>query len=140
MYDKWDGTPRQPSLDAIAQRIAVRDNARIAPSGIYALNRLGLSTQVPTNIIYITDGSARQVKFGEGKSIIFRHSNELGNFAYHSKVMQLIVMAMREIGESAISAEQIAKIKSVITDSVSEADFNNDIVLAPIWVRKILQR
>lgn len=140
MYDKWDGTPSHPSLDAIAQRIAERDNARIAPTGIYALNRLGLSTQVPTNIVYITDGSARQVKFGEGKSIIFRHSNELGNFAYHSKVMQLIVMAMREIGESAISAEQRAKIKSIITDSVSEADFNNDIVLAPIWVRKILQR
>ncbi len=140
MYDKWDRTLREPSLDTIAQRIAVRDNARIAPTGIYALNRLGLSTQVPTNIVYITDGSARQVKFGEGKSITFRHSNELGNFAYHSKIMQLAVMAMRELGENAISGEQIAQIKNIITDSVSEEDFNNDIVLAPIWVKKILQR
>ena len=32
MYDKWDGKLREPSLDAIAQRIAVRDNARIAPT------------------------------------------------------------------------------------------------------------
>ena len=140
MYDKWDGTLREPSLDVIAQRIAERDQARIIPTGIYALNRLGLSTQVPTNIVYITDGSARQVKFGTGKSIIFRHSNELGNFAYHSKIMQLVVMAMREIGEDAITEEQIAKIKNIITDSVSEDDFNHDIVLAPIWVRKILQR
>lgn len=33
MYDKWDGTPREPSLDAIAQRIADRDKARIIPNG-----------------------------------------------------------------------------------------------------------
>lgn len=64
MYDKWDGTLREPSLDAIAQKIAQRDNARIIPTGAYALNKLGLSTQVPANIIYITDGAARQVKFG----------------------------------------------------------------------------
>lgn len=139
-YDKWDGTSREPSLDTIAQRIAERDNARIVPTGVYALNRLGLSTQIPTNIVYVTDGSARQVKFGEGRSITFRHSNELGNFAYHSKIMQLVVMAMREIGEDAISAEQIAKLKNIIAESVSKQDFNNDIVLAPIWIRKILQR
>lgn len=139
-YDKWDGTIREPSLDTIAQRIAERDNARIVPTGVYALNRLGLSTQVPTNIVYITDGSARQVKFGEDKSITFCHSNELGNFAYHSKIMQLVVMAMREIGENAISAEQIAKLKNIISESVSKQDFDNDIVLAPIWIRKILQR
>jgi len=139
-YDKWDGTLREPSLDVIAQRIAERDNARIIPTGIYALNRLGLSTQVPTNIVYITDGSARQVKFGAGKSITFRHSNELGNFAYYSKTMQMVVMAMREIGENAITEDQIVKIKNIITSSVLEDEFNHDIVLAPIWVRKILQR
>ena len=58
LYDKWDGTLREPSLDAIALKIAQRDNARIIPTGAYALNKLGLSTQVPANIIYITDGSA----------------------------------------------------------------------------------
>ena len=140
MYDKWDGTLREPSLDMIAQRIAERDNARIVPTGVHALNRLGLSTQVPTNIIYVTDGSARQVKFGKGRSITFRHSNELGNFAYRSKIMQLVVMAMREIGEAAITKEQIGRIKGIITESVPQEDFRKDIVLAPIWIRKILQR
>ena len=139
-FDKWDETLREPSLDAIAQKIAQRDNARIIPTGAYALNKLGLSTQVPANIIYITDGSARQVKFGEGKSISFRHSNDLGNFAYQSQLMQLAVLAMREIGEKLITEEQTAKIKKMITNHVSEQDFNHDIILAPTWVRKILQR
>lgn len=140
LIDKWDGTSRKPSLDAIAQRIAQRDNARVVPTGAYALNRLGLSTQVPTNIVYITDGSARQIKFGEGKSITFRHSNELGNFAYQSPVMQLVVAAMREIGEENMTDSQFAEIKKIITNSVSSLEFNHDIVLAPTWVKKLLQK
>lgn len=139
-YDKWDGTLREPSLDAIALRIAQRDNARVIPTGTYALNKLGLSTQVPTNIIYITDGSARQMKFGEGKSITFRHSNDLGNFAYQSQLMQLAVLAMREIGEKNITKAQKEIIKKMVTEHVSEQDFNHDIVLAPTWIKTILQR
>lgn len=139
-YDKWDGTLREPSLDDIALKIAQRDNARVIPTGVYALNRLGLSTQVPTNIIYITDGSARQMRFGEGKSITFRHSNDLGNFAYQSKLMQLAVLAMREIGEKTITDNQKEMIKKMITEHVSEQEFNHDIVLAPTWVKTILQR
>lgn len=139
-YDKWDGTIREPSLDAIALKIAQRDNARVIPTGAYALNKLGLSTQVPTNIIYITDGCARQMKFSEGKSITFRHSNDLGNFAYQSKLMQLAVLAMREIGEKDITKDQKEIIKKMITEHVEEQDFNHDIMLAPTWIKTILQR
>lgn len=140
LYDKWDGTLREPSLDDIALKIAQRDNARIIPTGAYALNKLELSTQVPANIIYITDGSARQVKFGNGKSITFRHSNDLSNFAYQSQLMQLAVLAMREIGEKAITEEQKGIIKKMIKEHVSEQDFNHDIVLAPTWIKTIMLR
>lgn len=107
---------------------------------VHALNKLGLSTQVPANIIHITDGSARQIKFGEGKSITFRHSNDLSNFAYQSKLIQLAILAMREIGEKLITEEQTTEIKNIITQHVSEQDFNHDIVLAPTWIKMILQR
>ncbi len=140
LYDKWDGALREPSLDAVALKIAQRDNARVIPTGAYALNKLGLSTQVPANIIYITDGSARQIKFGEGKSITFRHSNDLSNFAYHSQLMQLAVLAMREIGEKNITEVQKRTIKDIIIKHVMEQDFKHDIVLAPTWIKTILQR
>ncbi|MDE6106346.1 MAG: type IV toxin-antitoxin system AbiEi family antitoxin domain-containing protein [Bacteroidales bacterium] len=139
-YDKWDGSLREPSLDDIAKKIAQRDNARIIPTGVYALNRLGLSTQVPANIVYITDGSARQIKFGEGRSITFRHSNNLNHFAYQSPVMQLAILAMREIGEKAMTEMQTSKIKDLIDAHVSDQDFKHDIVLAPTWIKTILQR
>ena len=91
-------------------------------------------------ILYITDGSVRQVKFGNGRSITFRHSNDLSNFAYQSQLMQLAVLAMREIGEQAITEEQKEEIKNMIAEHVSEKDFNHDIVLAPTWIKTILQR
>ena len=36
-----------PKIEDIADAIARRDKAKIVPTGAYALNRLGLSTQVP---------------------------------------------------------------------------------------------
>ena len=41
-----------PSVEDIAQAIAKRDKAKIVPMGAYALNRLGLSTQMPMNIVF----------------------------------------------------------------------------------------
>ena len=54
--------------------------------------------------------------------------------------MQLAVLAMREIGEKSITEEQKEIIKTMIIEQVSEEDFKHDIVLAPIWVKSILQR
>ena len=62
-----------PTLEEIAKAIAQRDAARIVPTGIYALNRLGLSTQVPLNAVYLTDGAARKVKVGN-RNILFKKS------------------------------------------------------------------
>jgi len=54
-----------PGIEDIAKAIARRDLARIVPTGNYALNKLGLSTQVPLNIVYLTDGAARKIKVGK---------------------------------------------------------------------------
>ncbi len=65
-----------PSLEEIAKAIAKRDKARIVPAGSYALNALGLSTQVPLNAVYLTDGAARKVKVGK-RTILFKNSSGL---------------------------------------------------------------
>ena len=46
-----------PSIEEIANAIAIRDKARIIPTGIKALNQLGLSNQIPMNIVFLTDGT-----------------------------------------------------------------------------------
>lgn len=50
-----------PSADKIVQTIAARDNAKVLPLGMTALNLLELSTQVPMNHTFLTTGRERIV-------------------------------------------------------------------------------
>ena len=134
---RWGGGIILPSIEEIAEAIAKRDKVRIAPTGAYALYRLGLSTQIPANVVFITDGSPRRVTIGKGRGILFKHTSEMRTFAYQSSLMSLIVTALREIGEGNATEQQKAIIKKHL-ENVSEKDFSNDISLAPIWVRKEL--
>ena len=52
---KWGSGLIPPSIEEIAKGIAKRDKVRIAPTGSYALYQLGLSTQIPANVVFITD-------------------------------------------------------------------------------------
>lgn len=134
---KWGGGVIMPSVEEIAAAIAARDKARIAPTGSYAMYRLGLSTQIPANVVFITDGSPRRVTIGKGRGILFKRTYEMRTFAYRSSLMALIVTALREIGEGHVTESQLALLKEHLKD-VSGEDFSHDITLAPLWVRKQL--
>lgn len=56
-----------PSIEKIAKAIAKQEKARIIPTGAYALNALGLSTQVPMRVVFLTDGTPRMINI-EGKA------------------------------------------------------------------------
>ena len=126
-----------PTVEEIAYGIAKRDKVRIVPTGAYALNALGLSTQVAANVVFITDGAPRRIKIGKGRGILFKHTSEARSLAYKSKLLMLIVAALREIGENKATPAQLEIIKNHLSN-VSHKEFNADIQLMPIWVRKIL--
>jgi len=126
-----------PSIDEIAYGIAKRDKIRIVPTGAYALNELGLSTQVPMNVVFITDGTPRRIKVGTRRGILFKHTFDTRSLAYKSKLLMLIVSALREIGKDKATLQQLEIIKSHLTH-VSQEELNADLRLMPIWVRKTL--
>jgi hypothetical protein len=127
----------KPTLDEIAKAIAKRDKARIVPTGIHALNLLNLSTQVPANVVYLTDGTARRVNVGNGKGILFKHTSEVKRLSYKSEFLMLIVSALREIGEEKITDEQKEIIKSHFSH-ITKQEFEKDIKLIPVWIHKLL--
>lgn len=55
----------RPSAEQVAQKIAQKEKVHIYPTGVYALNRLGLSTQVRTKLVYLTDGVSRLLTIGK---------------------------------------------------------------------------
>ena len=68
---------------------------------------------------------------------MFKHTSELKVLSFRSDLMMRIVSAMRAIGEGKITDEQKRILKEHIKN-VEEGDYNEDIKLAPAWVRKEL--
>ena len=66
-YPKFSETLNQllsPDLNQAAQALARKFGWRIQPSGETALNLLGLSTQVPGKVIYLSDGPHKEYRIG----------------------------------------------------------------------------
>lgn len=126
-----------PSVENIAKEIARRDKARIVPTGLYALNVLGLSTQVPTNIIFHTDGAPRKIKI-YNQFITFKHVVPK-NLAYKSEILMLVVSALKEIGEQSVTDNDMKLVKQSISRDTKE-NILHDIYLAPIWIRNKIQQ
>ena len=56
-----------PSAEEVTMAVAKRDKRRIIPSGSYALYVLGFTTQIPVNLVYLTDGFQRKFYVGKRK-------------------------------------------------------------------------
>lgn len=128
--------PINPSTEAIAQAISKRDKARIMPTGVLALNALGLSTQVSMNVVYLTDGTPRKINIGKRK-IIFKKTVPK-NLSAIGKVSGLAIQALKEIGKDKITESEKAIILKQLQKE-EQARLEHDIRLAPEWIRIIMR-
>ena len=131
--------PLRPSSLDLAKAIARRDSVQIAHTSARAENLLGLSTQVPMKVVFLTNGSGRTIQIFGGGTIRFVHTSDHKIFAYKLFLMQDIVLSMREFGADELTDEELGIISMHLTH-VSEKDFLHDISLAPQWIQKILRQ
>lgn len=127
--------PIRPSLEEVASAIATKDRITIRPTGAYALNSLGLSTQVPTKVVFLTNGQSRKIKVGKG-TITFKGTTQK-IMAVQSDLVFLCIQALQELGKEGITDDVINKLTNVL-QSVGPEQLRNDAKLAPIWIRQIL--
>ena len=121
-----------PSTESIAEAIAKRDKIRIIPTGIYALQQLGISTQIPMNVIYLTDGAPRKIKVGK-RTITFKKTVPK-NLAIKNKILSNIVQGLKELGKENITDEVKQKIKWAL-EKIPVETLKEEILNAPVWVR-----
>lgn len=126
----------KPTIDEIAQYVAKRDKARIAPTGTYALNILGLSQQIPLKIEYLTDGSPRHIPIYEGNTIQFIKTAPK-NLAFTNKLAMLITFALKELGDGNLNDEQETIIKTLLAHENKES-IEKDYRLMPAWIQKTI--
>lgn len=129
--------PLLPTAEEVADVIAKRDRIRTLPTGSYALNALGLSTQVPMNIVLLTDGSPREIKVGKRK-IKFKKTTPK-NLMAKGKISRLAIQALKELGNGKVSEQEEKKIIDILKKE-DEKDLKHDIALAPIWIQKIMKK
>ena len=121
-----------PSTESIAEAIAKRDKIRIIPTSIYALQQLGISTQIPMNVIYLTDGAPRKIKVGK-RTITFKKTAPK-NLAIKNKILSNIVQGLKELGKENITDEVKQKINQAL-EKVPLEILKEEILNAPVWVR-----
>ena len=124
-----------PDIDAIAIAIAKRDKARIIPTGSYAMYKLGLTTQVPMNVVYYTDASARKIKIGK-QTITFKKASSK-NLSAKGEISKLVIQALRTIGKDKVKEEEVAKIIRLLKKE-NDYHLQHDLRLAPEWMKKLI--
>lgn len=122
-----------PTTEEIVKQIAQRDKARIAPTGVFALYLLGLTTQVPLKAVYLSDGSQREIKIGN-RSIQFKKTVPK-SFAIKDELLHLIVQAFKEVGQHKVTEEFIEKIKPSVVQLDSQV-VQKQVKYAPVWIQK----
>ncbi len=112
VYSKVLKTEMSPDMGQVAQALARKFGWRIQPSGPTALNLLGLSTQVPSQWMYLSDGPNRTYKIGK-QTLRFKQS-ALKESGLTLRESALIVQALKSLGAQRISPEVVTKIRSQI--------------------------
>lgn len=126
-----------PTIEDIAEGIAKRDKARIAPTGAYALNRLGFSTQIPMNVVYLTDGFNRKIKLFNGAKIQFIRTTPK-NFAFHSQLAMLLTFAYKDLGKDNITPDILNRTRELLVKDENQT-VKQDYNLMPAWVSSIVK-
>ena len=126
-----------PSAEEVADAIAKRDRIRTLPTGSYALNALGLSTQIPMKIVLLTDGSPREIKVGK-RTIKFKKTTPK-NLSAKGEISKLVIQALKEIGLNKQTLLEEEKIIELLKKENTK-HLMHDIKLAPVWIQKIMKR
>lgn len=142
LYDMPKVNPKlggklSPDIDEAARAIARRQRWRIVPEGAWAANLLGLSTQVPAKIIYLTDGPNNEVLIGR-RSIHFKHARPKAMAGLEGK-FALVVQALRHLGKDGVGKHEIETLQRTLSPAerrslVKNARFGVD------WIYEVAKK
>lgn len=103
-----------PDPASLADALAIQTGDKLAPSGAAAVNRLGLSTQVPARTSYATNGRSRVTK-AAGRSVTLRHSRAPVLDAA-SNTANAVLQALAQLGRAKVDADVIQRLAARIDD------------------------
>ena len=117
-FSKLLGETVAPSPNKVAHALARNFGWTIVPCGDTALNLLGLSTQVPSQWIYVSDGAYKEYTF-DNTTIKFKRTTnkEISKVSYKTA---LTIQALKALGKENITGQVILRLKKILTDEEKE--------------------
>lgn len=129
--------PLSPRLDRVARAIARSHGSTLQPSGVQVANQLGLSTQVPAQLTYLTDGTTRDVRVGN-QTIRFRHTSPR-NLLGAGTAAGSVVQALRFLGRGGVTEDVIAQLQEHLP-ARDKKQLASLAPMTPAWMQPALSR
>jgi len=126
-----------PNPDDVAAVLATRTGSRVQVSGARAANLLGLTDQVPAQLVYLTDGPPQRVKIG-GQTIQLKPARP-SKFPGAGTPAGLAIQAIRAVGPKANKDFVIRQLSRALSadDRLQLAKLSK---YAPGWSHEIIRR
>ena len=129
--------PAGADPDAIARAIARAHGWTILPTGETALNLLGLSTQIPAQWQYFSDGPSKTYDLSGGMLTLKHRTNK--ETTVLSPRTALIVQALKSLGEKRITPAVMATLREQL-DAKEWKRALREARYATSWVYEIIKR
>ena len=127
---------KRQSPDKVAHALARKFGWTIVPCGDTALNMLGLSTQVPSIWLYVSDGTYKEYAYGNTVIKFQRTTNKkISKISYKTA---LVIQALKALGKENITSEIINKIASTTTEEQNITMFS-EAKYATAWIYGIIK-
>jgi len=125
-----------PDINAVAKKIADKFSWTIVPAEDMALNYVGISTQVPNEHIYISDGDYREYLY-RNKKIIFKHTTNR-NITSYLRELSILIQAIKAFGKDKIGEKDIKRL-AFYAERIKE-DLKKDTLKLPFWIQEVLEK
>jgi hypothetical protein len=130
-----------PSMEQLAEALAKKEHVKIKPSGQYALNKVGLSSQVPMRLVYLTSGNSKRIQIGKN-AIIFK-STTAKKLSMRGDITSLLFLGLEGLDLQKLSPTQMERIMELLKhESPENLKYNLRLVpsrLSDFVVKKLLK-
>jgi hypothetical protein len=126
-----------PNPDDVAAVLAAKTGSRVQVSGARAANLLGLTDQVPAQLVYLTDGPPHRVKIG-AQTIRLKPARP-SKFPGAGTQAGLAIQAIRAVGSNA-SEDLVVRQLSRAMSADDRRQLAKLTKYAPGWSHKIIRR
>ena len=126
-----------PHMEEVAKAIARNYGWTIVPCGDTALNMLGLSTQVPSVWLYVSDGPYKTYEIGNSK-LQFKHTSnkDITGISYKSA---LVIQALKALGINAVNNKTIKQLNAILTENEKEK-LLSDAQHSTAWIYEVIKK